>query len=89
MRASMAVIVAASLAALLAGCGQKGALYLPDKNGAVVTAPAESAPAQTAPPETTPGQTAPAEATPGQQPDPAQATPQKKPGEGDDSQPPQ
>jgi predicted small lipoprotein YifL len=79
MRASMAVVVAASLAALLAGCGQKGALYLPDKNGAVVTAPAESAPAQTAP----------AEATPGQQPDPAQATPQKKPGEDDDPQPPQ
>jgi predicted small lipoprotein YifL len=79
MRASMAVVVAASLAALLAGCGQKGALYLPDKNGAVVTAPAESAPAQTAP----------AEATPGQQPDPAQATPQKKPDEDDDPQPPQ
>jgi len=33
-------------ALLLAGCGQKGALYLPDKKGAVVTsAPASAAPA--------------------------------------------
>ena len=31
---------------LLAGCGQKGALYLPDKNATVVT----SAPATGAPP---------------------------------------
>jgi predicted small lipoprotein YifL len=78
MRASVAVVVAASLAALVAGCGQKGALYLPDKNGAVVTAPAEPAPAPTAPAEATPGQT-----------DPAQTPPQKKPGEDEDSQPPQ
>ena len=27
--------------ALLSGCGQKGPLYLPDKNAAVVTAPAQ------------------------------------------------
>jgi hypothetical protein len=41
------------LAALLvAGCGQKGALYLPDKKGAVVTnAPTPAAPA---PPPATP-----------------------------------
>ncbi len=29
----------------LAGCGQRGPLYLPDKNGRVVTHPAASAPA--------------------------------------------
>ena len=42
------------LALLLAACGQKGALYLPDKKGAVVTnAPATTAPAP-APPAATP-----------------------------------
>ncbi len=44
-------------AALVAGCGQKGALYLPDKNAAVVTRPAGSgtaAPQQPAPNTTTP-----------------------------------
>ena len=40
------------LALLLAACGQKGALYLPDRKGAVVTsAPATTAPA---PPAATP-----------------------------------
>jgi predicted small lipoprotein YifL len=39
---------------VVAGCGQKGALYLPDKNAAVVTRPAGTesnnpAPAQPAP----------------------------------------
>ncbi len=54
-----------------AGCGQKGALYLPDKNAAVVTRPAAAesnnpAPAQSAP-------------APAQQ-------PQNKPNGDDDSQ---
>lgn len=44
--------------ALLGGCGQKGPLYLPDKGGAVVTAPPAApgaAPAQSAPaPQDTP-----------------------------------
>jgi len=40
--------------AVIAGCGQKGALYLPDKNASVVTRPAGAesnnpAPAQPAP----------------------------------------
>jgi len=44
---------------VVAGCGQKGALYLPDKNAAVVTRPAGAEsnnppPAQPAPPP--PGQ---------------------------------
>ena len=37
MAARFAVLMAA--AAVLAGCGQKGPLYLPDKGGAVVTRP--------------------------------------------------
>jgi predicted small lipoprotein YifL len=32
--------MAAALLALLAGCGQKGALYLPDQKPAAVTTPA-------------------------------------------------
>jgi predicted small lipoprotein YifL len=35
---------------VLAGCGQKGALYLPDKNAAVVTRPAGSSTNSPAPP---------------------------------------
>ena len=42
--------LAGAVALLLAGCGQKGALYLPDKNAAVVTRPAgANNPASTAP----------------------------------------
>jgi predicted small lipoprotein YifL len=48
-------LAAAALLALLAGCGQKGALYLPDKKPAPVTAPA------TAPPAAPQPQAAPAE----------------------------
>jgi predicted small lipoprotein YifL len=41
-----AALLAASAAVLATGCGQKGPLYLPDQNAAVVTAPAaEPAPA--------------------------------------------
>jgi predicted small lipoprotein YifL len=44
-------ILVGGLVALLAGCGQKGALYLPDKNAQVVTtAAAPPVPAQPAPP---------------------------------------
>ncbi|HEY4213175.1 MAG TPA: lipoprotein [Steroidobacteraceae bacterium] len=43
--------VLALIAMSVAGCGQKGALYLPDKNGSVITRPAapgtqQSPPAQ-------------------------------------------
>jgi predicted small lipoprotein YifL len=42
------LVVCASV--VIAGCGQKGALYLPDKNAAVVTRPAgANNPASTAP----------------------------------------
>ncbi len=37
------VLVAAATTLLLAGCGQKGPLYLPDHKPAVVTAPAPRA----------------------------------------------
>ena len=43
-------LLAGGAALLLAGCGQKGALYLPDKNTQVVTTPAaQSTPAPSAP----------------------------------------
>ena len=51
-------IFAGAVALLLAGCGLKGALYLPDKNAQVVTTaaappvPAESAPSAAATPAT-------------------------------------
>jgi predicted small lipoprotein YifL len=79
---------AAALAALLSGCGQKGPLYLPDKNAAVVTAPTQPAPPAT----TAPATTAPAP-TPAAAPDtaapPAQTPDQTKKPDPDDSQSPQ
>jgi len=84
--ARAALGVAAAFMTLLSGCGQKGPLYLPDKNAAVVTAPAQ--PATTTPPTTTPPATTPAVAPDTATP-PAQtpATP-KKPDQ-DDSPSPQ
>ena len=46
-QASWIFIVGACL--VIAGCGQKGALYLPDKNASVVTRPANSGATTTAP----------------------------------------
>ena len=50
-------ILAGAVALLLAGCGQKGALYLPDKNAQVVTTaaapPAPATPATSAAPAPT------------------------------------
>ena len=47
-------MLAGAVTLLLAGCGQKGALYLPDKNPQVVTTPAAPpTPATPAPPEPT------------------------------------
>jgi diaminopimelate decarboxylase len=59
-RAGVAAVLAATLA--LAGCGQKGPLYLPEKGGAAVTTPATAAPAPPPPP-----------ASPGQPPQPSPA----------------
>jgi len=71
MKATASVlIVCGSLIA--AGCGQKGPLYLPDKNASVVTRPAGATttapPAQTPPANTTPSTPAPGEAPPQQAP---------------------
>jgi predicted small lipoprotein YifL len=67
---------------LVAGCGQKGPLYLPDKNASVVTRPA-GATTTTAPA----AQPAPAAPNSGAAP-PASTTPGKPPQDknGDDSQ---
>ena len=55
-------LLAGGAALLAAGCGQKGALYLPDKNAQVITTPAAPpVPAQPAPP--TPATPAPPEPT--------------------------
>ncbi len=56
------------------GCGQKGALYLPDKNAAVVTRPAGSS--ANAPGQPTPNATAPGLPTSGQ--GTSQQTPQNR-----------
>jgi predicted small lipoprotein YifL len=39
---AFALLTVGALSAGAAGCGQKGALYLPDQNGSVVTRPAVS-----------------------------------------------
>jgi predicted small lipoprotein YifL len=57
-------MLAGAVTLLLAGCGQKGALYLPDKNAQVVTTPAASpVPAQTSPAPPTPATPAPPKPT--------------------------
>ena len=63
-RAGVGVVLAAMLA--LAGCGQKGPLYLPEKPGAVVTAPPPppAAPGQPPQPSPTPGPQSTAEPPP-------------------------
>jgi predicted small lipoprotein YifL len=73
------LLVGALLSAAFAGCGQKGALYLPEKNGTAVSMPAVSAPATSAPagaPENSPQ-------------NPAQGTPKKTDGNDDSPPPPQ
>ena len=55
MRPRWLLVAAVALAA--GGCGQKGPLYLPDKNAKVVTTPAAPAPAPAA---AAPGTTQPA-----------------------------
>jgi predicted small lipoprotein YifL len=86
--ACAALGAAAALTALLSGCGQKGPLYLPDKNAAVVTAPAQPAPPATTAPASTPAATTPA-AAPGTAAPPAQTPDQTKKPDPDDSQSPQ
>jgi predicted small lipoprotein YifL len=51
-------VLGVALATALAGCGQKGPLYLPEKPGNIVTRPAQTPPA---PPPSAPGAGATAE----------------------------
>jgi predicted small lipoprotein YifL len=76
-RALHAAAAAATLTVLTA-CGQKGALYLPDKNAAVVTSAPPAPESATAPPPASAPQ-APAESVP--------APPKKDQSEGDSSAP--
>jgi len=82
-RAGVGVVLAAMLA--LAGCGQKGPLYLPEKPGAVVTAPPPppAAPGQPPQPSPTPGPQSTAEPPPADV-----AAPPKKSDKAEDQQPP-
>jgi predicted small lipoprotein YifL len=79
---TQASVLAAGMALMLAACGQKGALYLPDKSAAIVTPPpgAPAAPAQSAAPQP--------QAAPSQPPQATPATPKKTDKDGE-SQPPQ
>jgi predicted small lipoprotein YifL len=106
LSASAAVSVAAAFAAAaalltLAACGQKGPLYLPDKNASVVGGgvppPAQSGPAVPAPapqPQSTPEQTLPGtpaeplSTPPPQDAQPAPPPPRDKTRKDDDSQKP-
>ena len=47
-------LLAAAVALALGGCGQKGPLYLPDKNAKIVTSPAATATPPAAAPAATP-----------------------------------
>jgi predicted small lipoprotein YifL len=67
MRIAKSVAIAGAAAVLLAACGQKGPLYLPDQGGEVVTRPGgqtQSAPSSESAPQPsteTPPQTKPEE----------------------------
>jgi len=70
-------------ALVLAGCGQKGPLYLPERSGAVVTAPPATTPGQ--PPEPAPAPQPPSTAEP---PPADMAAPPKKSDKDEDQQTP-
>ena len=82
-RAGVGVVLATTLA--LAGCGQKGPLYLPEKPGAVVTAPPPppAAPGQPPQPSPAPGPQSTAEPPPADV-----AAPPKKSDKDEDAQTP-
>jgi predicted small lipoprotein YifL len=84
MRGVVAGLLSAGVL-VLAGCGQKGALYLPESGGEVITRPMQT-PAE-APPADTPAADAPPADAPARDPDeaaapaspPAAATPTQAP----------
>ena len=75
-----ALLLVPAAALVLAGCGLRGPLYLPEKSGAVVTAPAAT-------PTAPPAPSAPTQAEPAP-PASAAPAPQKKTDEDQDSQSP-
>jgi predicted small lipoprotein YifL len=85
---AVAAAVAVSAALVLAGCGQKGPLYLPEKGGAVVTTPAEAQPPTPTPagqpPEPSP---APQSQSTPEPPPPGTAPPPRKSDTDDDQNP--
>jgi predicted small lipoprotein YifL len=87
LRVVAAASVAGWAALALAGCGQKGPLYLPEKGGAAITNPAPPPPAPT--PSGQPPQPSPApqpQSTP-EPPPSGTAPPPKKPDTDDDHNP--
>ena len=68
MRVTLSAVAAVLL---LAACGQKGPLYLPDANGTVVTRPTQSQPAQPTSPQ-------PQTRTPEQSPQPVDSEKERK-----------
>jgi predicted small lipoprotein YifL len=70
-RSALVVAFVAALALAATGCGQKGALYLPDRGGEVVTRPMQT-PAQV---PTTEGPTTEAPAAPDDEPVPGASAP--------------
>jgi predicted small lipoprotein YifL len=79
-------ILAAGATFAVAACGQKGPLYLPDKNASVVTRPAEGTAPQPAPQQQTPqGPTGTTQPAPqGQTPQAPAGTTPKQPQDKDD-----
>lgn len=64
MRTGAAAVIAVAALALMAGCGQKGPLYLPDKGAAVVRGPPVATPGQPPPAAPGPAASPPAPAAP-------------------------
>lgn len=77
------LLICGGWAMLLAGCGQKGALYLPDEQRSVAV------PATSTSPAATPAATGPAAATPGATPATDNATGTTPPVSAEDSDPQQ
>jgi predicted small lipoprotein YifL len=81
-----AALLLAAGVTLLAGCGQKGALYLPPKPGAVVTSPPPATSAPSQPPQESPAQ--PPQSAPPGAPETSPTPPPKKTTQDEDTSPP-
>jgi predicted small lipoprotein YifL len=83
---AVGALIAATLT--LTGCGQKGPLYLPEKGGAVVTAPATAPAAPPAPGQPPQPSPAPQPQSNGEPPPEATPAPPKKSDKDEDQQSP-